>query len=42
MGRIGARILLSILEGKKNPASAEKIVLDVELIRRGSVARLNA
>lgn len=41
MGRISAKLLLSLLEGNKTSDSAEKIVLDVELIRRNSVAKLN-
>lgn len=39
MGRIGARMLLDSLEGQK--PQYQRLVLDVRLIRRGSIAKLN-
>ena len=41
MGRIGAELLLGKLEGTRSSKSVEKIVLDVELVRRNSIVKLN-
>lgn len=41
MGRLGAEKLLNKLQGVPNENAPRKIVMDVELIRRGSVVRLN-
>lgn len=40
MGRIGAEMLVSLLSGNRKQIMEKKVVLDVELLRRKSIARL--
>ena len=41
MGEEGAKILLSLIREKREEIAKNKLVLDVELVRRNSIAKIN-
>ena len=40
-GEEGAKILLSLIREKREEIAKNKLVLDVELVRRNSIAKIN-